>query len=174
MNDFLQSIYDELGITQDHLSQNKLAACKQAPLDELKVIEIDFEGRPFILHSTAARAWRQMQLAAQSDLIELKPFSGFRSYVYQKQLIRRKLNSGQLLASILTETAIPGFSEHHSGRAVDLYAGSNFNLNEDFERTEAFSWMTQNASRFNFTMSYPRDNVSGIIYEPWHWCFYEK
>jgi LAS superfamily LD-carboxypeptidase LdcB len=42
-------------------------------------------------------------------------------------------------------------------------------LNEAFEKTQAFEWLIENATRFNFRLSYPRKNNMGIVYEPWHW-----
>lgn len=168
---FLENIYVELGINSQHLTNNKLARCEQPPLHELEVVEIDHEGRAFILHKTAVHAWNKMCSTAKSENIELRPYSGFRSYLYQRQLIKRKLDIGQSLEVILTETAIPGFSEHHSGLAVDICAEGKFHLNANFEETEAFTWLIENANRFRFTLSYPRDNAKGIVYEPWHWFF---
>jgi D-alanyl-D-alanine carboxypeptidase len=67
--------------------------------------------------------------------------------------------------------AIPGFSEHHTGRALDLHAGDGKPLETTFENHPAFAWLCDNAAEFNFHLSYPRNNPSGIDYEPWHWCF---
>lgn len=167
----LERIYKELGIESRHLSANKLSRCEQPSLSDLEVVEIDFEGRPFILIPLAAKAWREMRAAAAADEVVLDPFSGFRSYVYQQQLIKRKLEKGKPLEVILTETAIPGFSEHHSGRAIDICTDGKYELTQEFEKTSAFKWLSENAERFNFRMSYPRDNKMGIIFEPWHWYF---
>lgn len=99
------------------------------------------------------------------------PFSGFRSYIHQKNLIDKHLKNGRKLEDILTHIAIPGFSEHHSGRAIDIHAKDRPILGEDFEKTDAFAWLTKNADRFGFRLSYPRANALGIIYEPWHWFY---
>jgi D-alanyl-D-alanine carboxypeptidase len=40
---------------------------------------------------------------------------------------------------------------------------------ESFEHTEAFAWLQGHAAAYGFRMSYPRGNVHGISYEPWHW-----
>jgi D-alanyl-D-alanine carboxypeptidase len=171
----LQStIHEELQIGANHLADNKLALCEQPPLHDLEIVEIDYDGRPFFLDKRAAVAWRKMCATAISDEVILSPYSGFRSYIYQKQLIRRKLDKGKSLEVILTETAIPRFSEHHSGCAVDICTNARFELSEQFENTNAFSWLERNASRFGFRLSYPRNNNKGIIYEPWHWYFQEK
>lgn len=59
-------------------------------------------------------------------------------------------------------TARPGRSKHHSGRALDVYLGSNNNKANVSKqrRTEAFRWLVCNAARFGF---------SNYIVEPWHW-----
>jgi hypothetical protein len=45
-------------------------------------------------------------------------------------------------------------------------------IEEEFEHSQAFQWLIQNAHKFGFRLSYPRGNKFGIAYEPWHW-FYE-
>lgn len=172
LNQLLNDLYDALGINDSHLSGNRLPFYAQPQLEELEVVDIDCDGKPFILTSSTAQAWRKMKAAAQADGITLLPFSGFRSFVYQKNLIERRLKDGRQLEKILTHVAIPGFSEHHSGRAIDIHAPGRPLLEEEFELTDSFAWLTDNAYKFNFRLSYPRGNDLGIIYEPWHW-FYE-
>ena len=118
--------------------------------------------------------------------------SGFRSYEYQAALIRKKINAGQSITDILEVNAAPGHSEHHTGLAVDIATPGSRPLTEEFEASDAFRWLEANAHRFGFSMSYPRDNAwgiiyeqcpvprlvddapgvvaRGIIYEPWHWA----
>lgn len=171
MKEDLKSIYDELGITEVHLKHNKLPAQQQPPLDQLIVAEIDFEGKPFILEKATAKAWFEMKQAAQRDHVVLMPFSGFRSIGYQRNLIQSNLSKGRHIDEILTNVAIPGFSEHHTGRAIDFHEMGKKQLEEDFEKTDSFKWLQDNALKFKFTMSYPRNNPFGIIYEPWHWFY---
>ena len=45
-------------------------------------------------------------------------------------------------------------------------------LEEEFERSDAFAWLTRRAGEFGFRMSYPRDNPHGVAYEPWHWAWW--
>lgn len=96
--------------------------------------------------------------------------SGFRSIQRQVELVETKLQQGQAIADVLTILAPPGCSEHHTGRAVDIGAPGFSGLDEAFEQSEAFLWLMQNASRFGFVLSFPRENRWGYQYEPWHWC----
>lgn len=126
--------------------------------------------RALWLDADAARAWRCMQSAAQRDGIALDAISGYRSHDYQLGIVDRKLARGLTLDAILEVNAAPGYSEHHSGRALDIGAPGQPPAEESFERTTAFAWLRQHAHAYGFTLSYPRDNPHGIVYEPWHWC----
>ena len=126
--------------------------------------------RPLWLRPAAARDWRRMQDAARHDGIVLEAISGYRSHDYQLGIFERKLARGQAVPQILTVNAAPGFSEHHSGRALDIGAPNEPPAEESFEATAAFGWLRDSADAFGFVMSYPRDNPHGIVYEPWHWC----
>lgn len=174
MNLSLNEIYLHLGIQDSHLNANKLIQHHQPDLNELVVAEIDFEGKSFVLHQSTASAWKKMKEAAHQDGITLNPFSGFRSYLYQMRMIERHLKNGRSLEDTLTEIAIPGFSEHHTGRAIDLHEKGKTRLEQDFDQTPDFDWLTKNAHKFKFKMSYPKDNSLGIIYEPWHWYYSEN
>ena len=167
----LQEIYTELGIRQEHLLNNRLKLCEQPPLQELEIVTIDYEAKPFILLKSVANAWNEMVSSAKLADIALEPFSGFRSYLHQKRLIKGHLEKGRRLEDILTHIAIPGYSEHHSGRAIDIYTDQKAVLDESFEKTSAYSWLMENAGEFGFGLSYSRNNSHGIIFEPWHWYF---
>ncbi len=132
---------------------------------------IDFYKRESKLNSQALAAWQIMVTAALKDKIELFICSAFRDYNYQANLLRRKLANGVDIDTIIKTLAPPGFSEHHTGCAIDIISPEISALDESFEQTQAFAWLTRYAQDFNFTMTYPRNNVYGMIYEPWHWCF---
>lgn len=127
--------------------------------------------RPLWLTRSAARGWQALRAAAARDGIVLEAISGYRSHDYQLGIFERKLERGQTVEQILTVNAAPGYSEHHSGRALDIGAPGEPPAEESFERTPAFAWLTAHAGDFGFVMSYPRDNPHGIVYEPWHWYY---
>lgn len=128
--------------------------------------------RPVWLLAAAAEAWQRMRRAAADDGIALEVISAFRSHAYQHAIIRRKLARGQTLDAILQVNAAPGFSEHHSGRALDLSCPGEPAAEPSFDATAAFDWLRRRAAEFGFSLSYPRDNPHGIVYEPWHWCWH--
>jgi D-alanyl-D-alanine carboxypeptidase len=156
----------ELGISEKYRNRKPFPEAA-----ELVLIGPDIYGREQRLAPNAAAAWEKMKTAAERDGAKLLPVSAFRSVAYQRQIIERKLAAGQKMEEILRVSAAPGFSEHHTGRAVDVTAHNYKPLTEEFEGTAEFNWLTRRAKDFGFTMTYPRDNNFGVIYEPWHWTF---
>lgn len=130
---------------------------------------LDRYRRPLWLRDEAARAWSHMRIAALRDDIMLEAISGYRSHDYQLGIFERKLARGLGIEDILTVNAAPGYSEHHSGLALDIGAPGEPPAEESFERTAAFDWLQRNAAGYGFHMSYPHGNPHGIVYEPWHW-----
>jgi D-alanyl-D-alanine carboxypeptidase len=164
----LRELHDELGIPLDYASDGS----KPAYLEALDLVDAgpNLVGRMQQLTARTSAQWQAMVSAAGDDDVMLLLASGFRTIDYQARLIRKKINAGQRIDDILTVNAAPGFSEHHSGRAIDIATPGSRPLTEDFETTKAFAWLARSAARFGFSMSYPRDNVGGFIYEPWHWA----
>jgi D-alanyl-D-alanine carboxypeptidase len=103
--------------------------------------------------------------------VVLKIASAFRSIDRQVEILREKLAQGVSLEAILAVSAPPGFSEHHTGCAIDLTTDGVPPLEVEFENTAAFRWLTENAARFGFVLSFPPGNRYGYEYEPWHWCY---
>lgn len=141
---------------------------------ELVSIGQDVYGREQRLAPRAAKAWLAMQPAAKIDGETLQLVSAFRGVDYQRQIIERKRAAGQTWEQILRVSALPGYSEHHTGRTIDLTTPGCEPLTEAFEGTGAFAWLSRRAAEFGFTMTYPRNNPFGIAYEPWHWTFQER
>lgn len=144
----------------------------QREATELVTVRVLKDGRELKLVATAARAWQTMGKQAAAEGVSLLLISGFRSVEYQRQIIDRKQAAGKSVAEILSVNAAPGYSEHHTGRAVDIGTPDCPPLLEDFERTPAFAWLVQRAEGLGFRLSYPRGNPHGVIYEPWHWFYF--
>lgn len=158
-----------LGINTNYIQQCMLPLCEEPPL--LVATELDHFERPQQLTPQALSAWQAMKQAAAEQGVRLFLISAFRSLQYQQDLIARKLDKGLSLEQILKVNAAPGFSEHHTGRAIDIGSDEATILEVSFEKTPAFQWLINNAQQFDYHLSYPRGNPHGIEYEPWHWCF---
>lgn len=95
--------------------------------------------------------------------------SAYRSTATQQSIWDRRLANytaayGREKAEemVALEVAIPGTSEHHLGLAVDISAG---------EKVDA--WLAENSWRYGFIIRYPngKTELTGIIYEPWHFRY---
>jgi D-alanyl-D-alanine carboxypeptidase len=159
-----------LGVPRDYGRIRKLRMQREPA--QLVPIGQDIHGRTQWLQPRAARALACLREAAAGKGVELQIVSAFRSIEYQLGIVERKLARGLSMDEILRVSAAPGYSEHHSGRCVDFTAPGMAPLEEEFERSPAFRWLQRNAARHGFTLSYPRGNVHGIAYEPWHWCWH--
>jgi D-alanyl-D-alanine carboxypeptidase len=160
-------LFANLGIPIDYGRDPRRPGYTEA--QDLEDVEPNILGRMQRLAPPTARAWREMKAAAFADGIELLLVSGFRSVRYQADLIRNKLAAGHDIESILKVNAAPGFSEHHTGRAVDIATPGSRPLTADFESSAAFAWLGKHAGRHGFAMPYGRNNIYGFSYEPWHW-----
>jgi D-alanyl-D-alanine carboxypeptidase len=161
---------DALGLDEaDYAARTGLELVAEP--DWLAFAGFDRYRRALWLRIDAARHWLRMQADALRDGIVLEAISGYRSHDYQLGIFERKLARGQSVDDILVVNAAPGFSEHHSGLALDIGAPDEPPAEETFERTAAFAWLLDHAGDHGFAMSYPRDNPHGIVYEPWHWRY---
>lgn len=172
VNHFLSKvrlIHQALNIPESFATDRNLPLQPEAS----ELIELSSNGGDKIhkLTPSAASAWEDMEITAKQQGISLIMVSGYRGLEYQRTLIEKKVEKGQDILEILKVLAPPGYSEHHTGKAIDLTTENCPPCVERFENTEAFSWLRTNAGKYNFSLSYPRDNPYGFIYEPWHWAY---
>ena len=167
----LAAIHRELGIPTDYAARRGLAPQFEAEETGLVTIAVNPDGSSVRLISPAATAWQRLHSAALIDSITLLPQSGFRSVKRQAEIIRGKLSAGKTITDILTTIAAPGYSEHHTGCALDMVSPEEPELEEKFAGTPAYTWLTVHAGRHGFRLSFPPDNPQGFVFEPWHWCW---
>jgi D-alanyl-D-alanine carboxypeptidase len=158
-----------LGIRQALLNARGLRKYPEATT--LVRAEIGADGREYLLVPAAAAAWCDMKATAEGDGITLFLASAYRSVARQTEIIREKLDAGRELEDILALCAPPGYSEHHTGRAIDIACPDAPPLEAAFEQTRAFRWLSSEAAGFGFSLSFPRGNAAGYQFEPWHWCY---
>lgn len=168
----LKTLHDALGIPADYANTCGMPAHEECR--NLVSVGDDAFGRPALLEAGTAVAWQSMKAAAEEEGLTLLLVSAYRSVDYQRQLIQRKLDRGLGIDVILKVNAAPGYSEHHSGRAIDIGSPDYPHLEEMFETSAAFAWLVKRAPEFGFRLSFPRNNPYGVLYEPWHWYYEGK
>ncbi|MDD9868127.1 MAG: M15 family metallopeptidase [Candidatus Campbellbacteria bacterium] len=104
---------------------------------------------------------RDMLDDAEDDGVDIVVISAYRSFDHQKRI---KTATGS------PAVADPGLSEHQLGTTVDVVGKTGPLLTIAFADTEQYRWLTKNAHKYGFTLSYPKDNPY-YQYEPWHWRF---
>lgn len=161
-----------LGIPPEHCLARRLPLQREATV--LAEAGRNPFGRSQRLHPDALARWQAMQAAARDDGVTLLLVSGFRDAAEQAAIFQRKLQAGQPLSEILQVNAPPGYSEHHTGMALDIGTLGCESLMPAFEATPAFAWLARQAGHFGFCLSYPRGNPYGFLYEPWHWVVQEE
>lgn len=162
-------LHRELGIPSDYGVRHRLRIVAEA--NERVSIGLDIFNRDVELSPEAAKAWQAMKTTAQYQGVDIQLVSGFRSVRYQTDLIRKKLSSDQQMMRILRSSAAPGYSEHHSGNALDLTTPGVTPLWQDFAMSRAYEWLKSQARLYGFHESYPKHNRHRLEWEPWHWCF---
>jgi zinc D-Ala-D-Ala carboxypeptidase len=136
--------------------------------------DLESVGGDIRMHKAAAAKFMAMSDAAQAEGVSLVPLSGFRSIEDQNHLFFDvKAERGQTTNTRADVSAPPGYSEHHTGYAVDIgdSSQSDTNLSQSFEQTEAFKWLQKNAAYYSFEISFYKGNPEQVSYEPWHWRY---
>ena len=128
------------------------------------------------LDARVVETFNKMCKAASEDGVTLISVSSYRTYSYQQTLyknrVQRCINEGlseeEAKKKAATIVAFPGTSEHHLGLAVDINS-----VEESFENTKAFRWLSDHAEEYGFILRYPEDkqSITKIIYEPWHYRY---
>ncbi|MFA6506914.1 MAG: M15 family metallopeptidase [Treponemataceae bacterium] len=119
------------------------------------------------LRSLAVSALERMAAASRAERVTLVVSSGYRSAAYQKKVYERTVaEMGKEAAD--RESARPGYSQHQLGLAVDF--GS---VTDGFAQTSPSRWLEKNASRFGWSLSFPKgyEEVTGYRWESWHYRY---
>lgn len=136
----------------------------------IKNIDSDFliNGKPLQFHADALPFLKEMLSDAQSDDLQLRIISAYRSFDYQTQL---KQTYTMIYGSGANAfSADQGYSEHQLGTTLDFTTVAKGSELSAFSNTDEFAWLEKNAYKYGFVLSYPEDN-SYYQYEPWHWRF---
>lgn len=161
----LAILHRRLGIPADY-AERGLPRYRQA--SDLVQVPCGLKRRVRRMTPATSTRFIMMRNAAASDGVELLVRWAYRSYLDQADLFLRDMMAGKSIDELLTRIAAPGYSEHHTGRALDFEAAS---VKCPFQDTETYEWLCRKAHRFDFHLSFLANNPYGIVSEPWHWCF---
>lgn len=112
----------------------------------------------------AANAMQELINAAASEGYTIFTMTGYRSYGFQASIYNGYLKEDSK-ENVDTYSARPGYSEHHTGLAVDVNS-----LNQSWGETPEGIWLNENCYKYGFIIRYPygKDEITGYMYEPWH------
>lgn len=137
----------------------------------------------YVVDARIADAAKKMIADARAkDNVRIIALSGYREYEYQKELFDNKAERLQqekgysvtkAREEAATVVAVPGTSEHQLGLALDLVDARHVKLDESQENTAAYKWMYKHCHEYGFIVRYPngKTDITGIIYEPWHFRY---
>lgn len=122
------------------------------------------------LNIVAAKEFKNMKIEAKKENLNIVAVSGYRSYDYQDKLYNKYLSQDSK-EKVDTYSARAGHSEHQTGLAVDISNG--IKSYTEFETTNEFEWMQENAYKYGFILRYPQEKeyITGYIYEAWHYRY---
>ncbi len=144
-------------------------------------VELKSIGSGHQLDARIVEDYKEMIRAAKKDGVTIYVTSSYRDMNKQVELHQEQVaeyvkkghtyEEAQRLAA--TVVAVPGTSEHQLGLAVDLVSAEYRKLDEKQENTKGFQWLKEHCWEHGFILRYPngRTDITGIIYEPWHFRY---
>lgn len=136
----------------------------------------------YMADSRITDAAKKMISDAAEEDVHIITISAYRDYEYQQKLYNNKVSRLQTeegysvskaREEAATVVAYPGTSEHQLGLALDLVDASHVELDESQEETDAYKWLKEHCQEYGFIVRYPngKTDITGIIYEPWHFRY---
>lgn len=134
--------------------------------------------------SRAVEALKEFISAAKAEGLTVYITSAYRSYDTQEYLLKKKVSEylssegSQEAATEKAKTivAYPGTSEHQLGLACDIVDKYYQYMDESIENTPLSIWMAAHSAEYGFILRYPKNKseVTGVMYEPWHFRYVGK
>lgn len=141
---------------------------KPAKLQEITDKYLFTKGKEMYTHDDVWPNLRRLLARAERDKAPLLIVSAFRSFEEQVAL---KDNYTVIYGTGANQfSADQGYSEHQLGTALDFAVAGGLPADLSFQNTPAYKWLENNAYRYGFVLSYPKNN-SFYQFEPWHWRF---
>ena len=179
-----KEIYDlqeELNDPLTELPWNLTLVNGSHPMKEKYVPELTEIQPGHSVDTRIANAARKMLADADEAGLHVQICSAYRSVERQEQVfgqsMKERVKEGMGYWEAYEETALnvalPGTSEHALGLALDLISNQYTELDEKQETTAEAKWLKENCHKYGFILRYPpeKTNITGIIYEPWHYRY---
>lgn len=151
------------------------------PMEEGYVPELTELEPDYSVDSRIADAAKKMLKDAKKAGMQIVICSAYRSVERQEQVfndsLKERLNQGMsywdAFADNRLSVAEPGTSEHALGLALDLISNQYTELDKGQEDTKEAKWLKENCHKYGFILRYPpeKTDITGIIYEPWHYRY---
>ena len=147
-----------------------------APKDLVKASKSGIRrGENYYLRNIVIPDLTRMITDAKSEGVDLSIVSGYRSYQTQIDTYNYwlKMNNGNT-SLVDTFSARAGHSQHQLGTAIDFSTNEiRDKLGDEFSNTKASKWLSQNAYKYGFVISYPKgyENITGYKHESWHYRY---
>lgn len=124
-----------------------------------------------LLEKETFECWKQFQNQALLDGYEIEIESAYRSKEHQKQVMDEViLEKGYDHA--VKYVAMPGYSEHQTGLAIDvcLKKGDRYLIDHELTNLDITEYLKTKSHNFGFIIRYPKgkEDITGYNYEPWH------
>ena len=160
---------------------NLILVNRTHPIPEDYEVELKPIGSGHQIDARAYDDFRAMIQAAKSEGIYIYVTSSYRDLDKQTDLYNKKVESyvmqGYSYENAKEQAgqvvAVPGTSEHHLGLALDFVSSEYRKLDEKQENTKGFQWLEEHSWEYGFILRYPNGetDITGIIYEPWHFRY---
>ena len=147
-----------------------------APKDLVKASKSGIRrGENYYLRNIVIPDLTRMITDAKLEGVDLSIVSGYRSYQTQIDTYNYwlKMNNGNT-SLVDTFSARAGHSQHQLGTAIDFSTNEiRDKLGDEFSNTKASKWLSQNAYKYGFVISYPKgyENITGYKHESWHYRY---
>jgi D-alanyl-D-alanine carboxypeptidase len=142
------------------------------PPDLEPVTEAGFSEGNLLIRRLVVDDLADLRDAAEDAGDPVDIIAAYRSFADQRRLFQERVRQFGL-AKAYAHVAAPGHSEHQLGTTIDFSPPDADDVDESFGHTAAGRWLADNAYRFGFVQSYPKDrsNVTCYAYEPWHFRY---
>ena len=180
----LYALQDELHDHSAELPWNLVLVNGSHPMKKEYVPELTEIQPGYSVDTRIANAARKMLADAEKEGLHVEICSAYRSVERQEQVfgdsMKDRVKDGMSYWEAYEETALnvalPGTSEHALGLALDLISNQYSELDEKQQETKEAKWLAENCYKYGFILRYPpeKTNITGIIYEPWHYRYVGK